>query len=446
MKKRGEKGISGVITVVLLILLSIVAVVIVWQVVGGTIKSSAKKTSTIEQTFTNVKMDKSTVKINQTSGIVEIKMTRESGDAPLTKIKFVLSNGSDSYVYEANASSMQIFEEKLFVISFGPLVDVSEIKAYPIIMSSQGEPITASTSTDTYTVTGREASTNTSLSTCTNKCTFGPINATCINSNTSLQSTCITNVSSGCTIWNVSTVIPCTGGACNYSTGLCSTPAGNTISACKNITSPGSYTLTSDLTYSGNSKCLDIQADYVIINCNSKSITGGSSGYGVYSFIHSDIEVKNCNILNFMYGIYLSYGNKSSFTNNIISGSSSGGIHLTFPLNISIANNKISSSGFPITVNSFISSQVLIYNNIINGSSSINFSNSGSVFLNITKTPGLNIVGRNYTGGNAWLTPMGTGFSQNSTLCTDANSDNICDNSAGFGSPANYDYLPLKAW
>lgn len=59
--------------------------------------------------------------------------------------------------------------------------------------------------------------------------------------------------------------------------------------------------------------------------------------------------------------------------------------------------------------------------------------------LNITKTAGTNIMRGAYLGGNVWVNPSGTGFSQ---TCTDINNDWICDSTYSVAS-GNIDYLPL---
>lgn len=59
--------------------------------------------------------------------------------------------------------------------------------------------------------------------------------------------------------------------------------------------------------------------------------------------------------------------------------------------------------------------------------------------MNTTKTPGANIAGGSNLGGNLWVKPDGTGFSQ---TCNDWNLDGIGD-SIYMISAYDVDYLPL---
>ncbi|MEM4540519.1 MAG: right-handed parallel beta-helix repeat-containing protein [Archaeoglobaceae archaeon] len=59
---------------------------------------------------------------------------------------------------------------------------------------------------------------------------------------------------------------------------------------------------------------------------------------------------------------------------------------------------------------------------------------------NITLQEGTNILGGNWLGGNAWLSPDGTGFSQ---TCADSDRNGICDTRFVIDDN-NIDYLPLK--
>ncbi|MEM2070861.1 MAG: CARDB domain-containing protein, partial [Archaeoglobaceae archaeon] len=59
---------------------------------------------------------------------------------------------------------------------------------------------------------------------------------------------------------------------------------------------------------------------------------------------------------------------------------------------------------------------------------------------NTTLQEGTNILGGNWLGGNAWLKPDGTGYSQ---TCLDSNNDGICDQPYVIDEE-NIDYLPLS--
>jgi hypothetical protein len=67
-------------------------------------------------------------------------------------------------------------------------------------------------------------------------------------------------------------------------------------------------------------------------------------------------------------------------------------------------------------------------------------SSTGNIW-NITQTPGTNIVGGPYLGGNYWAKPDGTGFSQ---INLDIDHDGFCDFQFDFAG--NTDYLPLHLY
>ena len=85
-----------------------------------------------------------------------------------------------------------------------------------------------------------------------------------------------------------------------------------------------------------------------------------------------------------------------------------------------------------------------IYNNLFNTSttgSGIYINDSDMSDFNITKTSGINIVGKSYLGGNYWTNINGTGYSD---TCTEATGDYICDSSYRIIEGNDFiDYLPL---
>lgn len=86
------------------------------------------------------------------------------------------------------------------------------------------------------------------------------------------------------------------------------------------------------------------------------------------------------------------------------------------------------------------SSNNTIYNNYLNNIFNYYFDMISRNTWNTTKTPGTNIIGGPYLGGNFWASPDGIGFSQ---TCTDADRDGICDSPFVLDAN-NTDYLPLS--
>ncbi len=105
--------------------------------------------------------------------------------------------------------------------------------------------------------------------------------------------------------------------------------------------------------------------------------------------------------------------------------------------NNTIAGNSINSSnGYGIYL--YSSSNNVIYDNYFDYVNNMVSGDSINIW-NIGKTPGRNIIGGEYLGGNYWAGPNRTGFSQ---TCADTGHDGICDNPYNL-SNNNTDFLPL---
>ena len=87
-------------------------------------------------------------------------------------------------------------------------------------------------------------------------------------------------------------------------------------------------------------------------------------------------------------GIFLSGSDNANITGNTVTGNSQYGIRL-------------------------IGSNNLIYNNYFNNTNNslVSADSTGNIW-NTTPTPGTNIIGGSYLGGNYWANPTGTGWSQ----------------------------------
>ena len=235
----------------------------------------------------------------------------------------------------------------------------------------------------------------------------------------------------------------------------------------------------------------------IAINCSNITITDSdlSNVYVGVKFIDtSNSTIKNCIISNNKYGIYLTEAKKGSKYNLISSNNISNcdvgvlvdnfehsdrnnntilnnsiincnsGIKLTYTQQNRVLGNKLKGGCYGLhlsTADSNLisdntidglrmqdSSNNLLYDNIIElGCFSISCSfKKCPNYWNVTKTPGKNILGGSYLGGNVWIKPDGLGFSQ---TCIDEDLDGICDAafnlSEFYGFPTgNIDYLPLK--
>ena len=149
--------------------------------------------------------------------------------------------------------------------------------------------------------------------------------------------------------------------------------------------------------------------------------------------------VINNTVSNNPYGIDLYSSSNNTITNNTASNNTNNGISLSYSSYNTVIDNVMSNNtGSGISLR--YSNYNLIYNNHFNNTANTDFSgtNTGNVW-NTTKTEGMNIMGGSYLGGNYWLTPTCTGFSQ---INVDTDGDGFCDETYTIAS-GHIDYLPL---
>jgi len=137
------------------------------------------------------------------------------------------------------------------------------------------------------------------------------------------------------------------------------------------------------------------------------------------------------------YGLYLAASTNNIITDNTVYNQEQYGIALKFAHNNSVTHNTVYNNKWQ-GICLLYSNNTLIYNNLFNNTDNIYIKDSTNTW-NITKTPGTNILGGIYFGGNAWLKPDGSGFCQ---TCRDDNNDGICDAAHKLDN-YNVDYLPL---
>lgn len=117
------------------------------------------------------------------------------------------------------------------------------------------------------------------------------------------------------------------------------------ISACQEIDSAGTYTLTDNIEATGT--CFNITADNVTLDGAGFSIDGGDSGYyyGVYAEGRDNITVKNfVNISNFYWGVWFLKTNNSFIENANVAGSNYLGIGLQLSSNDLLTNVTANSN------------------------------------------------------------------------------------------------------
>jgi len=201
---------------------------------------------------------------------------------------------------------------------------------------------------------------------------------------------------------------------------------------------------------SGNSLCgigISESHDNIIDNNSISNCLSGISA----AFISSGNQITNNTLTSNTEGIIIAhYSSGDTIKNNTISnndiGISLGDIALVIDnrikrnrkcgISLDLSSNDPTSTGIILIYNNFFNNTVNLFNN-----TEIVYPESGldEAVWNTTKTPGKNIVGGPYLGGNYWAKPDGTGFSQN---CNDWNGDGIGDLPYNING-TEYDYLPL---
>jgi len=171
----------------------------------------------------------------------------------------------------------------------------------------------------------------------------------------------------------------------------------DTLSQCDTIDGKGNYRLSSDLT--ANGECIKIATSYVLLDCAGHSIRGTNfTGYGIaihkYGLLGAEtpayVEVRNCRVSNFSYGIYVEAGDRLVIRGNDSSNNyddtdpgtrfgkflgmtEGGGIRLNYTTNSQILENTTSHQAIGIDVR--YSSGIIVRGNTASDNSAwgINF-------------------------------------------------------------------------
>jgi len=97
------------------------------------------------------------------------------------------------------------------------------------------------------------------------------------------------------------------------------------LSSCTNITESGDYILTQDIINSSTSKCMDIRANNVTLDCQNHVIDGDDvTGYGIWvlraSQQSTDITIENCKVTDWdRHAIHFERADNNTFENLVLS-------------------------------------------------------------------------------------------------------------------------------
>lgn len=224
------------------------------------------------------------------------------------------------------------------------------------------------------------------------------------------------------------------------------------INSCGAITKPGRYTLVSALTANGD--CINIHSSNVVLDCQGHTIQGtGFSGVGIVvrklGLIGQErpknIEIRNCVISGFRYGIYVEassgiYIHHNQVAHNyddvddrrygiFLGNVEGGGIRLNESDNGRIENNNTHSQAIGIDVRT--SSGIKIRGN--------NSSNNSAWGINLAQTHNSEVSG-NVTNGNVRYCTWGAGVvgpgcdAGGITMQDGSNGNRILNNDVGSGN------------
>jgi len=180
------------------------------------------------------------------------------------------------------------------------------------------------------------------------------------------------------------------------------------------------------ISYSGGNKVVNTTANY-------------NNFYGILLYSTYGNTLEGVVAVGNKEGMSLTDSSGNKVGNSVLSGNEYYGIMLLISSNNTIVGNVIrDNAAYGVRLDS--SDNNIFYNNLLNNKGNILISRGGVNYWNTTKTPGKNIVGGDFIGGNYWGNPAGTGFSD---TCVDSDNDGICDEALIIDS-SNVDYLPLK--
>ena len=88
-----------------------------------------------------------------------------------------------------------------------------------------------------------------------------------------------------------------------------------------------------------------IGADGVVLDCSGVTINGKDSGRGVYNPGFKNVVVKNCEVSNYQYGIFLSdYSNDNQLIGNTVTSCGGSGFYLRTSSGVELTGNRVVSN------------------------------------------------------------------------------------------------------
>jgi parallel beta-helix repeat protein len=204
----------------------------------------------------------------------------------------------------------------------------------------------------------------------------------------------------------------------------------SSMTSCRQINSPGSYYLTSNIKYENDSgACITINSNNVNLVCNGNKITGSGPyvdvppfSYGIKINSKHNVTINGCYVDSFSYGTYVTNSTNINIINSNITSNYVNNIYLNGTSFSAIRGNYASSSAGP-------TGSIYIGNNSYNNevlNNTILFNRFYGIYINSRN----NTISNNYINGTpqSFYCVGASGFA-NSNLAR----NNVCFNNTGCG-------------
>ncbi|MFC1697612.1 NosD domain-containing protein, partial [Nanoarchaeota archaeon] len=154
----------------------------------------------------------------------------------------------------------------------------------------------------------------------------------------------------------------------------------NNISTCMTIMESGSYELNTSI--SGSGDCIDIQANDVTLDCNGFSISGDTTGRGIYINGYNGSIIRNCDVSNFYDGILFYESSNNNITNLNSNNNDRNGIYLQSNSEDNTITNSTFNNNYQFGINIDSNDNTIINCSAKYNNHGINLDNQRNVITN----------------------------------------------------------------
>lgn len=166
---KNRRGLSTIVVTLIVIVLSLVAVGVVWAVVSNLLKNSSSQVGELNTLMINLKITSA----YEQAGDIHINLQRQVGKGDLIKVKFILSDGTNSETLTEN-SIIKELDPQNFILHPSSLLStkIATVSVALIYKSSDGKDTIGSV-TDTYNIlsgTSQNTGGNNNLNGCSPNC------------------------------------------------------------------------------------------------------------------------------------------------------------------------------------------------------------------------------------------------------------------------------------